>query len=99
MTDIPDEITDVMDRINNHIARIKNELNDKDMLIAAVRSDVKTMLDTYDPERKTTDEKCFLEKHLSALCRDKRVSLERAKQRMTDLKQEIELTFRQSNDH
>jgi predicted nuclease with TOPRIM domain len=94
---IPAEIVKALNDISERIERIQSDLDDQARLDGLIDQDIERIVS----ERKSSIRADalniidFKSTHLESLRRDKRASLERAKTRLEELKNEIEIAFDQ----
>jgi predicted nucleic acid-binding Zn-ribbon protein len=92
---IPTEIVQALNDINERIERIQSDLDDQAKLDTLIEQDIERILS----ERKLSLRSDalnivdFKSTHLESLRRDKKASLERAKRRLVELKNEMEVAF------
>jgi predicted nucleic acid-binding Zn-ribbon protein len=91
--DMPTEIAKALLDINKRINEIEMDLLDQKRLDILIDKDIQRILDERTPLSKSINFSEFKDKHLDNLREDKRASLKRAKQRLVELKNDIELAF------
>jgi predicted nucleic acid-binding Zn-ribbon protein len=92
---IPTEIVKALDDINERIERIQRDLDDQAKLDMLIDQDIERILSEKKLSLRADALNIvdFKKSHIESLRRDKRASLERAKKRLEELKNEIEVAF------